>query len=233
MTSRVTTATATRQGSESNNADAAATFAAGARGGITGAAVIDIIGHPPTAPTVAALLAETAARVAAQRGTLAGLLSAALLISDPGTGMLPEPNAVAVAAAMTPGTHTVLSWIGDSHGYGWNGQRLHRYTTPHTLGEQLRANGAPWPIAAQHDNWVNAALADATPATVFTVTADDPLIILASDGLDALTTDALTDLIRQHETNPAALATALVNAVPTGPDGYRDDTTVAILRHPH
>jgi serine/threonine protein phosphatase PrpC len=231
MTSRVTTATATRQGTEANNADAAATFTASSGGGHTAAAVIDVIGHPPTAPTVAALLAETAARVTAPRGTLAGLLSAALLISDPGTGMLPEPNAV--AADMTPGTRTVISWIGDSHGYGWNGQRLHRYTTPHTLGEQLRANGAPWPIAAQHDNWVNAALAGATPATVFTVEATDPLIILASDGLDALAPDDLTDLIREHETNPAALADALVHAVPTGPGGYRDDTTVAILRHPH
>jgi hypothetical protein len=33
------------------------------------------------------------------------------------------------------------------------------------------------------------------------------------------------------ETDP--LADALVKAVPTGPGGYRDDTTVAILRHPH
>jgi protein phosphatase len=227
----ITIATATRQGTEINNADATAVFRSAT--GAVAAALVDISGHPDSAPTTALLLAETAARVAAQLGGRAGLLSAGLLIRDPGDGDEPEPSAVGVVATRADDDRAVIAWCGDAHAYGWNGQRLHRYTTPHTLGEQLRANGAPWPIAAQHDNWVNAALAGATPATVFTVETDDPLIILTSDGLDALSTDDLTDLIRQHETNPAALAAALVNAVPTGPDGYRDDTTVAILRHPH
>ncbi|WNI16230.1 hypothetical protein [Actinacidiphila sp. ITFR-21] len=227
-TPSVVTALATRQGTEDNNADRAAVFTS--ENGLTAAAVVDISGHPPTAPTVALLLAETAVRVAAQHGGRAGLLSAGLLVADAGAAEEPEPSGVAVVATVQPGERAMISWIGDAHAYGWDGTELRRYTTPHTLAEQMRVLGIPVGDVA-HD-WITTALPQATPATVLSVTCHDPLIILASDGTDALTHGNLTALVRQHATSPQTLADAIVNAVPNGPDGYRDDTTVTVLSIP-
>lgn len=221
----VITALATRQGTEHNNADAGAVFTSEV--GDTAAAVVDLAGHHDAAPFVARLLAETTVRVAAQRGGLAGLLSAGLLVADPGDGDEPEPTGVGVVATVTPGEPAIVCWIGDSHAYGWDGTRLHRYTTPHTLAEQMRTLGIPaGPVA---DDWIMTSLAQATPATILSVICTDPLIILASDGTDALTTDQMTALIRRHADDPQRLADAIVTAVPTNPDGYRDDTTVIVL----
>lgn len=220
-------ATATRQGAGHNNADACALFTTEA--GTTAAAVIDIIGHPSEAPFVARLLAETAARVGAQRGGYAGLLSAGLLISDPGAQEEPEPDGVGVVAVTTPGAPTVISWLGDCHAYGWDGGRFHRYTTPHTYGQQLREYGAPWEISEDHNDWIVTSLSAATPATILTVTSDDPLVILASDGIDSVPPAELVALIELHADNPQALAHAIVAAVPEGPDGDRDDATVVVI----
>lgn len=227
---RVNIGLASRRGTEHNNADHAATFTTEA--GTTAAAVIDLAGHHDNAPVVARLLAETAARVAAQRGGPAGLLSAGLLVADPGADPEPEPDGVAVVAVAHPDGPTVISWCGDSHGYGWDGTRLHQYTTPHTYGQQLREYGAPWNVAAGHDDWLLTSLSHATVAGIVTVTCPDPLIILTSDGLDALPMQTFTDLVRTHAHNPPALAAALVAAVPTSPDGYRDDTTVITIATP-
>jgi protein phosphatase len=222
----ITIATATRQGTEINNADATAVFRSAT--GAVAAALVDISGHPDSAPTTALLLAETAARVAAQLGGRAGLLSAGLLIRDPGDGDEPEPSAVGVVATRADDDRAVIAWCGDAHAYGWNGQRLHRYTTPHTLAAQMHAHGIPvGPIA---NDWVISKLPQATPATVLSVEADDPLIILTSDGLDAVPEDQLTDLIREHADDPQALADALVAAPQADGSGYRDDVTVAVLR---
>jgi serine/threonine protein phosphatase PrpC len=224
---RVVTATATRQGTEKNNADGAATFTTEA--GDAGAAVIDLVGHHSNASFVARLLAETAARVGVQRGGPAGLLSAGLLVADAGDADELEPDGVGVFAVTHPGDRTVISWIGDSHAYGWNGERLHRYTTPHTYGQQLREHGAPWEIAEAADHWLTTTIGRATPAGIFTITTEDPLVILASDGTDALPEQDLTDLVRKHAGTPQALADAIVAAIEPDDDGYRDDTTVVVL----
>lgn len=223
----VTTGRATRQGTGPNNADGHALFTTEA--GTTAAAVIDIIGHPASAPFVGRLLAETAARVGAQRGGYAGLLSAGLLVADPGASDEPEPDGVGVVTVTTPGAPTVISWIGDPHAYGWNGQELRPYTTPHTYGQQLREYGAPWEISEDHNDWIVTSLSHATPATVLTVTCPDPLVILASDGIDTIPPAELVALVRLHADSPQALADAIVSAVSDGEDGYRDDATVIVL----
>lgn len=221
-------AVATRQGTGPNNADAGAVFAS--ENGSVAGAVIDIIGHPESAPAIGRLLAETAVRVGAQRGPFAGLLSAGLLVADPGAADDPEPDGVAVAAVVYPDGHTVISWIGDAHAYGWDGQRLHRYTTPHTYGQQLRQYGAPWEVSEDHNDWIVTSLSAATPATVLTVTGNDPLIILATDGTDCIPADELAAIVREHADDPQALADAIVAAAREDAAGYRDDVTVVVLR---
>lgn len=221
----VTIGRATRQGTEANNADCSAVFSS--EDGLTAAAVIDISGHVPAAPKVAMLLAETAARVAAQHGGRAGLLSAGLLVADAGAGAEPEPSGVGVVATRRPGERAMVSWIGDSHAYGWDGQRLHRYTTPHTLAEQMRTLGIT--VGDVADDWLVASLAQATPATVLSVTCHDPLLLLCTDGTDAIPSGDLEALVRLHASDPQVLADAIVAAVPDGGDGYRDDATVVVL----
>lgn len=220
--------TATRQGTGPNNADGAAVFAT--EMGDTGAAVIDLAGHHPDAPFVARLLAETAARIAPQRGGPAGLLSAGLLVADAGAGVEPEPDGVAVVAVAQPGEATVISWIGDSHAYGWDGTWLHRYTTPHTYGQQLREHGAPWEISAAADHWLTTTLGRATPAGILTVTSHDPLIILASDGTDCIPAAELKAIVRDFAHEPQALADSIVAAAQEDEAGYRDDATVVVIR---
>lgn len=222
----ITTATATRQGTEANNADSAAVFTS--ETGLTAAALIDIAGHHERAPQVAWLLAETAARVGAQLGGRAALLSAGLLVRDPGADDEPEPTGVGVVATVEPGDRAMISWTGDSHAYGWDGTRLHRYTTPHTLAEQMRQHDIA--VGDIANDWIMTSLAEATPASICSVTCPVPLIILTSDGLDALPHDDLVTHIREHADQPQALADALVAAVPDSPHGTRDDATVIVIR---
>lgn len=219
------TATATRQGTGANNADRAALAVTDA--GVTAAAVVDIIGHADDAPQAALLLAETMARVGAQRGGPNGLLAAGLLVVDSIAGR--GPDGVGVVATTRGAGRTVISWVGDSHAYGWDGGRLHRYTTPHTYGQQLRDNGAPWDVAADHDDWLLTSIGRAVPASIFTVVSPDRLTILATDGLDSLPAGELEQIIRGHADDPQALADALVAAPDVDAQGYRDDVTVVVL----
>lgn len=225
---QVVTTVATRQGTGPNNADTGTVFAS--ENGSLAGAIIDIIGHPESAPAIGRLLAETAVRVGAQRGPFAGLLSAGLLVADPGRAHEPEPDGVGACAVVHPGGHTVISWIGDAHAYGWNGQRLHRYTTPHTYGQQLRQYGALWEVSETHNDWIVTSLAAATPATVLTVVGNDPLIILASDGVDSIPAADLGALVRAHGDDPQGLADAIVAAAREDAAGYRDDVTVVVIR---
>ena len=171
------------------------------------------------------------ARVGAQRGPLAGILSAGLLVSDPAE----KADGVAVAAVAYPdGDPVEVAWVGDCRAYGWTGTVLRRYTTDHTVGEQLRRNGAPWELAAEHDNWVQTSLAHATVATVYQVQVDTPLVLLTSDGVhDQIDHDTLTALVAQHaDGDLQTLANAVVAAV-TDREDYRDDATIVVLARPH
>lgn len=231
-TTRVTIGQASREGTAEDNADAAKVYALA--DGTVGAAVIDGIGHGPHTSTTAPLLAEVAARIAARRGPLAGLLTASELIADPGIDGK-EADAVAVAARVRPDDDVVVvNWTGDARAYGWDGLRLNLYTDDHTVGQQLRANGVALDIAREHDNWLRTSLARASIGTVYTAGIRDRLVILASDGVhDQVDIGVMEDLVREHASDPQALADALVAAAQEDDDGYRDDATVVVLARPH
>ncbi|MFH8985619.1 SpoIIE family protein phosphatase [Streptomyces varsoviensis] len=231
VTGPAVTAAASRPGTDGESADAAAVYVAA--DGTTAAAVVDGIGHAPATVALAPVLAEVAVRTGAVRGALAGLLNAGLLIADRG----PDghgPNAVAALAVSTPGRDTVAAWAGDCRIHGFDGIRLHRYSTDHTVGEQLRRNGVPWELVAEHDAWLRVTLAQATPASVYEVVIPaDELVLLTSDGVhDQLDPDSLESLVREHHDAPQALADALVAAVRSDDDGYRDDATALVLAPP-
>ncbi|MFE7977628.1 hypothetical protein [Streptomyces shenzhenensis] len=72
---------------------------------------------------------------------------------------------MAVAAQFCSGDDDVaVAWVGDCRAYGWDGTALRRCTDDHTVGEQLRRNGAPWELAREHHNWLNTALSKARSA---------------------------------------------------------------------
>lgn len=225
----VQAATASREGTALDNADAA--YVHRLADGTVGAALVDGMGHGPHTSRTSPLLAEVAARIAARRNGVAGLLTAGELVADRGPDGQ-EANAVAVVAEAAAGQGFVyVSWIGDCRAYGWDGERLKQYTTDHTVGEQLRRNGAPWILAKSHDNWVQTSLADATVGTVYEVRVPGPIVLLTSDGVhDQTDHETLEALVREHADAPRTLANALVAAATNRPDGYRDDATVVVLR---
>ncbi|MDT7784528.1 MAG: family protein phosphatase [Pseudonocardiales bacterium] len=219
-------ATATRQGTEAPNMDAAAIFASAT--GAIAAAVVDGIGKDPVGAKAMQLVADVAVRYAPTRDILAAVLTAAGVIDDAGIEEH-APNGVMALALAAPGAVTLIGWVGDSHVYSWNGERLLRRTTPHTMGEYLRQNGDV-DLAPKHDNWVRVALSTATPATV--ALAEIPhgeIVIVVSDGLDNVSHDELQALAAEHEGNPQALADSWVAAACADEKGYRDDATVAVL----
>jgi len=224
----ITTGFATREGTAADNADAAKIHTLA--DGTVGASVVDGIGHGPHTSATAPLLAETAARIAARRGPLAGLLTAGELIADPGLDG-EEADAVAVAARVSPDGAVVVAWTGDCRAYGWNGTTLNRYTDDHTVGAQLRRNGVALDLAKEHDNWLRTTLARATVGTVYTAAIPDQLVILTSDGIhDQVATDLMESIIREYADDPQDLASVLVRAAPRNEKGYRDDATAIVIR---
>ncbi|MGW7712165.1 hypothetical protein [Streptomyces sp. NPDC054771] len=224
----ITTGLATREGTAQDNADAGRVYVLA--DGTVGAAVIDGVGHGPHTSRTAPLLAETAARIAARRGPLGGLLSASELIADAGADG-EEADAVAVAVRVRPDDDVaVVNWTGDARAYGWDGTRLELYTDDHTVGAQLRANGVSLDIAREHDNWLRTSLSRATIGTVYTAGIRDQVVILTSDGVhDQMPGDVLEDLVREHQGAPQALADALVAAAQDDEEGYRDDATAIVI----
>lgn len=228
MTATITTAIATRQGTSSNNADGAATFAG--ENGDVAAAVIDIAGHHPNAPAIADLLAQTTVRVATHKGDTAALLTAGLLVADDGANEDAEPDGVAVCAVAHPDGDTDITWIGDSQAHSWDGHTLTRLTTPHTVGEQLRRRyNISVDVSQAADDVITTRLGSATPATVIGTSTTDPLVILTTDGADYLPDGKLQELIAMHADNPQGLAGAIVTAAEEDANGYRDDVTVVVI----
>ncbi|MFC0547673.1 PP2C family protein-serine/threonine phosphatase [Kutzneria chonburiensis] len=219
-------ASATRRGVRDHNMDAAALFQAST--GVAVAAIVDGIGNDPDGAETMRLLAESAVRIGATKGALAGVLAAAALLEDPGTRRH-IPDGVIVLALAVPGHPTHLAWVGDSHAYSWDGSHLHRRTDPHTMGAYLRGNGVA-DLAPLHDSWVRVTLSSATVTNVAVSSAPtDELLILVSDGLDNVPHDELEALVREHHDNPETLADAIIAAARETEDGYRDDATAIVL----
>ncbi|MEE1735958.1 hypothetical protein PUR49_05440 [Streptomyces sp. BE147] len=229
-TTAAATAIATREGTGGINADGARVYESSS--GVTAAAVIDGIGHAEDTVALIPALAEAAVRTAAARGPLAGLLSAGLLIADRGpTGA--GPNAVGAAVVRRPDGQMIAAWAGDVRVYGWDGARLHQYTTDQTIGEQLRGWGIPADVAEFGNHIISVQLARATVATVpeVVIPETEQLLLVTTDGVHDYTThDELEDVVRQAHGDLQALADAIVAAAGPDPEGYRDDATVAVLR---
>ncbi|MFD9072839.1 hypothetical protein, partial [Streptomyces lasiicapitis] len=166
-----------------------------------------------------------------RRGPHPGYHTGGLLAAPPAPAGA-EADGVAVAAQVRPGDdYTLIGWVGDCRAYGWNGVRLKLYSNDHTVGDQLRANGAALELAEQHDNWLRTSLSHAAVGTVYMATIPDPLVILTSDGVhDQIGHTQMEALVRDHAHDPQALADALVAAAEPDDEGYRDDATAVIIR---
>lgn len=228
----ITTGQATRPGTTTPSGDAAVIHRQA--DGTVAAAVIDGIGHSPRVAEVARLLAETAARVAARRGPLAGLLTSTELVADPGPGDEPEPDAVAVVAVAEPGDDRVrIAWVGDARAYALEDSRLRPLTTDHNLAEQLAMCGYAGEVTRRAAQWVRTTVATAAVATVSEAWTTSALVLLTSDGVhDQVPHEELEALVCEHADAPQALADALVAAARADVDGCRDDATALVLNRP-
>ncbi|MFD6498870.1 PP2C family protein-serine/threonine phosphatase [Streptomyces goshikiensis] len=221
---------ASRTGTDGTNADAAHAFHAST--GAVGAAVIDGIGHSDQLHALVPVLAVAAARTAAIRWPLAGLLTAGLLTCDPGHDDA-RPSAVAVVARVQAGEPTTLAWAGDARAYGWDPQHqlLTRYTTDHTVAAYLAAYGIEEDIAGEFSSQIRVHLTDVTPATAHQALIPcGHLVVLTSDGVhDQIEPDDLEAVIRTHQHDSQRLADTLVAAAEPNEAGYRDDATALVI----
>ncbi|MFJ5070266.1 hypothetical protein ACIQC7_28035 [Kitasatospora sp. NPDC088556] len=222
----ITFGIAQREGTAGDLADAAATYTSTSTDR-TGVALVDGMGHDPEIVRLAPMLAETAARVGAGRGALAGLLSAGLLVSDRG------PDGVGVLAVTRPDGGAEVCWAGDCRAYHWTGTTLHQLTTDHNLAAYLsRAakDAGTVPVAALAD-CVGVTLGLATVATVpFVSVPAGGLLVLTTDGVhDQVPAERVEALVREHQADPQVLADALVAAAGPTAEGYRDDATAVVL----
>lgn len=222
MTVRV--AVATREGTHGPLADATAVFRSA--GGAVAAAVVDGMGHGEVV-RLAPVLAETAVRLGAARGPLAGLLTAGLLVRDPG-----PPDAVAVLAVRRPDGGVGICWAGDCAAYQGTGTGLRKVTTDHTLAAYIQAAcEAPQEVAASFGAFVRVTLGKATPATAHElVLPEADLLLLTSDGVhDQVPHGVMERLVRERQGDPQALVEALVAAAKPDGQGYRDDATALAM----
>ncbi|MEI7029918.1 PP2C family protein-serine/threonine phosphatase [Streptomyces pratensis] len=241
----VRVATVTRTGTATPSGDAVAVHVQ--TDGTTGAAVVDGIGHSHRVASVAELLATVVARVAARRGSLAGLLTGTELVADKGVGDEPEPDAVAVVATVTASATASCStsgptsasaeeerirvaWVGDCRAYALEGGRLRPLTADHNLAEHLALCGYTGEIPRQAAKWVRTTVRSAAVATVSEAWTRSPLVVLMSDGVhDQVPHGTMEALALRYKDDPQALSEALVAAA-TGADGVRDDATALVIR---
>ncbi|WP_458089550.1 hypothetical protein [Streptomyces malaysiensis] len=191
--------------------------------------MVDGIGHSDGTHAIVPVLATAAARVAAHRGVLPGLMTAAEILADPGEDG-DAGDAVAVVALAVPDDRTMVAWCGDARAYGWDGTALTQYTTDATMGHQLREHGGvPADICEHHDAWVRTSLVRATIATVREVTIPaGHWVILTTDGVhDRLTPEEMTNALRGAD-GPRAASTALTAAA-TSHSGPRDDAAAVVI----
>ncbi|MFD7410607.1 PP2C family serine/threonine-protein phosphatase [Kitasatospora purpeofusca] len=211
--------------------------------GAVGTCVVDGIGHSPRITARAALLAEVGARIAGTRGPLHGILAAAELISDPGPDDAPEEDAVAVAAAVHPGSqHVQIAWTGDCAAWAYDpdSQLMVKTTTDQTMGAYLRTvnPGGPSALAEHHDAWVRASLARSSIATVRETEVTSPLVLLTTDGVhDVLTATEISQIVQGYLRGAYGgghdeMARHLIRqsqAIAAKRGGEVDDATVVVL----
>lgn len=196
---------------------------------VLAAAVVDGTGSSPEVADFAAVAATTAARVAARRTPVLGIVTAAEPYADPTTDLL-KPSGAIVVAAVRPGGYWRIAWAGDSAAYGLKDDgSVRRFTVPHTVGEEMRRNGAPEAEAAAHDHQLLHSLAHVPVGGVEGVEAVARLLVLASDGLK-LPRHTLAGLLTEHGHDPQTCADRLVAAARD--HGSRDDVTALVIPYP-
>ena len=210
--------------------------------GTVAACVVDGIGHSPRITSRAALLAEVGARIAATRGPLHGLLTAAELISGPAPEDCPEEDAVAVVAvAHLDRAEVAIAWTGDCAAWSYDPatEEVVKLTTDHTMGQFLRQvhPGGPPARAEHHDDWVRVSLARSSIATVRETETTARLVLLTSDGIhQPLGVDRFAVLVRSlGSVGPQQLAEGLLRGAVDcvgQPPGECDDATVVVLALP-
>ncbi|QDY77530.1 PP2C family serine/threonine-protein phosphatase [Streptomyces qinzhouensis] len=241
----VITATATRKGTRPHNADTVTVHRLPGTP-MVAAALVDGIGNTDDVVEFSRTAAQIAARVGARRGALLGVLAAAEMAAAP-PGVQVEDGVAVVAVTSEESGTTSIAWTGDSRVYGWTGTRLVQRSTDQTMGTWLREWGGtavtlhrdgcpdetvPTETAALVlDDYARAALGRSSIATVPLCQITDALVVLTSDGVHGqMPHDTLEALVRAHETDPQALADAIVAAARADATGYRDDATAAVIR---
>ncbi|MER5263750.1 hypothetical protein ABTZ99_16925 [Actinosynnema sp. NPDC002837] len=198
--------------------------------GTFAAAVVDGTGSTPEVAHFARVAASVAARVAARETPVLGIVTAAIPYAEGDDDDSAEPNGAIVVASVRAGGYWRVAYAGDSSAYGLKDDgTLRRFTTPHTLGEEMRQQGVPEAEAAAHDHKLRHNLGRVPIYGVEGFEAVARLLVLASDGLK-LPLDEFRDLLLEHGDDPQRCAEELVAA--TRARGSRDDVTVLVIPHP-
>ncbi|MEV6608466.1 hypothetical protein [Kutzneria sp. NPDC051319] len=194
-------------------------------------ALADGAGRSPQAAELAPLAAAVAARAAARRTPVWGVLAAAGLCEDPSVEM-PKPTGAIVVASPHTDLKWRVAWVGDSTAWTVRDGAVRRATIPHTLGERLRQQGGSEDEARAKDNVLTKSLSRVAVHGVEGVEVTGEWLILASDGLAApsrLSAQALAAVIADAD-GPQGCADRLIMAAREA--GSRDDVTVAVVAHP-
>jgi serine/threonine protein phosphatase PrpC len=128
--------------------------------------------------------------------------------------------------------HVVVGHVGDSRCYLLRGQRLHRLTHDHTMGEALRAKGASDAIASRFDHALVNAVGgdDKPPAPELSAHQLEPgdRLLLCSDGLTAEVEDEQISAILTGATSSVQACESLIDAANRA--GGSDNVT-AVVAH--
>ncbi|MFI9010714.1 PP2C family protein-serine/threonine phosphatase [Actinosynnema sp. NPDC053489] len=198
--------------------------------GTLAAAVVDGTGSTPEVAEFARVTSAVAARVAARETPVLGVVAASAPYTDLEDAGGAGPNGAIVVASVRRGGYWRIAHAGDSSAYGLKEDgSLHRFTTPHTLGEELRQRGVPDAEAAAHDHKLRHNAGRVPLYGVEGVQAVAGLLVLASDGLK-LPHERFRGLLVAHGHDPQRCAEELVDAARA--HGSRDDVTVLVIPHP-
>lgn len=195
-------------------------------------ALVDGMGNSSDVAGDAFLCAHAAARVAANKGAIPGVLAATdILGADPAVEF-PAPDGVLVLAISRPGEAFTIGAIGDAAAFAHDPAAevaLKKLTEDHTLGQRMRLRGEPEETAAKYDSMISTSIGRASVGTITVVTTDAPEVVLASDGVHRVLPEReIAAILAQHPVDADAAATALGEAAQGA--GGADDASVAVLR---
>lgn len=193
-----------------------------------GVSVVDGTGSDIEVALFAQHAAYHSCRVAARQFPAHGIVSVTSAVADPISG-LGEPDGAIIVLKAEPGQPFEIAWAGDCAAWAWNGTTARRVTTPHTLGEQMRARGAEEAEARKHDNMLLHGIGRATMDTVPRIAVRARAVVLVSDGI-TLPAQQMTDILGEHISDPTKCAEQILSAARDA--GSVDDATVVVVLNP-